>query len=267
MKRIDQRKERLGERFRELDTPLLVEWPGGRREALLFVLEEESADRRFSIHRLAHYCLDLAELFATDRVVPVVIFLRAGEVSRRLSLAGERHTYLRFEYLHCALGTLAYERDRDSDNLVARLNLPNMHYAAEDKLEVYAQAVRGLMTLEPDPEKRLKYADFVDIYAGLDDNELELYCERYPEEARSMSTFAERFVEKGRQEGRQEGRKEGRKEGRQEGEAQMLLRLLRLKFGVLPEEVQRRIESAEADALLALSERVLTANSIDEVFH
>ena len=78
-----------------------------------------------------------------------------------------------------------------------------------------------------------------------------------------MSTFAERFVEKGRQ----EGRKEGRKEGRQEGEAQMLLRLLRLKFGVLPEEVQRRIESAEADALLALSERVLTANSIDEVFH
>lgn len=70
-----------------------------------------------------------------------------------------------------------------------------------------------------------------------------------------MSTFAERFVEK------------GRREGRQEGEAQMLLRLLRLKFGVLPDEVQHRIESAEAEALLALSKRVLTADSIDEVFH
>jgi len=55
--REEQLKERLGERFRELDVPLLVEWPDGRREALLFVLEEETESRRFSIHRLAHYCL------------------------------------------------------------------------------------------------------------------------------------------------------------------------------------------------------------------
>jgi hypothetical protein len=76
--RQEQLKERLGERFRELDIPLLVEWPDGRRAALLFLIEEETDGRRFSIHRLAHYCLDLAELFAIERVVPVVIFLRAG---------------------------------------------------------------------------------------------------------------------------------------------------------------------------------------------
>ena len=40
--RQEQLQERLGERFRELDVPLLVEWPDGQREALLFVLEEES---------------------------------------------------------------------------------------------------------------------------------------------------------------------------------------------------------------------------------
>lgn len=34
--RQEQLKERLGDRFRELDTPLLVEWPDGRREAILF---------------------------------------------------------------------------------------------------------------------------------------------------------------------------------------------------------------------------------------
>ena len=33
--RQEQLKERLRERFRELDVPLLVEWPDGRREALL----------------------------------------------------------------------------------------------------------------------------------------------------------------------------------------------------------------------------------------
>lgn len=52
--RQEQLKERLGERFRELDVPLLVEWPDGRREALLFVLEEESRAGRFSIGRRRH---------------------------------------------------------------------------------------------------------------------------------------------------------------------------------------------------------------------
>lgn len=74
--RQEQLKNRLGDRFHELDVSLLVEWPDGKCEALLFVLEEETNPTRFSIHRLAHYCLDLAELFGTDRVVPVVIFLR-----------------------------------------------------------------------------------------------------------------------------------------------------------------------------------------------
>jgi len=58
--RQEQLKPRLGERFRELDVPLLVEWPDGRRAAVLFALEEQSEPRHFSIHRLAHYCLDLA---------------------------------------------------------------------------------------------------------------------------------------------------------------------------------------------------------------
>jgi hypothetical protein len=66
--RQEQLKDRLGDRFRELDVPLLVEWPNGNREAILFVIEEETQGNRFSIHRLAHYCLDLAELMETDRV-------------------------------------------------------------------------------------------------------------------------------------------------------------------------------------------------------
>jgi hypothetical protein len=49
--RQEQLQERLGEHFRDLDIPLLVEWPDGRRAALLFVLEEETEPRRFSIHR------------------------------------------------------------------------------------------------------------------------------------------------------------------------------------------------------------------------
>jgi hypothetical protein len=86
--RQEQLKERLGDRFRELDTPMLVEWSDGRREAILFVIEEETESSRFSIHRLGRYCLDLAELFQTDRVIPVVIFLNPGQRSGHLRLGG-----------------------------------------------------------------------------------------------------------------------------------------------------------------------------------
>jgi hypothetical protein len=58
-----------------------------------------------------------------------------------------------------------------------------------------------------------------------------------------------------------------RQEGRQEGEALILQRLMRLKFGELPEETRRRIESADADTLLTWSERILTAERIEDVIH
>ena len=69
-----------------------------------------------------------------------------------------------------------------------------------------------------------------------------------------------------REEGREEGRREGRQEGRQEGEARVVLRLLRLKFGSLEPEIEERVRSADADRLLEWGERVLTAESLQDVF-
>jgi hypothetical protein len=45
----------------------------------------------------------------------------------------------------------------------------------------------------------------------------------------------------------------------------VLLRLLTLKFGPLPEAVHARVASADADTLPRWSERVLTAESLNEV--
>jgi hypothetical protein len=52
--------------------------------------------------------------------------------------------------------------------------------------------------------------------------------------------------------------------GMETGEARILLRLLTLKFGPLPEAVQARVASADADTLLRWSERVLTAGTLGE---
>jgi hypothetical protein len=259
--RQEQLQERLGERFRELDVPLLVEWPDGRREAILFVVEEETEPARFSIHRLAHYCLDLSELMNTRRVVPVVVFLHAGDFPERLTLGGDAGTYLDFRFLAYALPRIPARDHFRSANLVARLNLPNMAYGPEEKLEVYASAVRGLADLEMDPERQLKYLDFIDIYAALDENERIVYRRRYPEEVAKMTRFAERFMEKGREEGREEGVKKGIRQG----EARMLLRQLSLRFGDLPLSAREQVESADADTLLRWSDRILTATTWEEV--
>ena len=57
----------------------------------------------------------------------------------------------------------------------------------------------------------------------------------------------------------------GMERGMERGEARMLLRLLRLKFGDLPEGLVLRVEAAEQAALLRWSERVLTAIRLEDV--
>jgi hypothetical protein len=215
--RQEQLKERLGDRFRELDTPLLVEWPDGRRAGLLFVIEEETRSSSFSIYRLARYCLDMAELMGTDRVIPVVIFLRPGDPQTTLRLGGAV-AYLEFRYLVCDLGRLPAKKYYDSANIVARLNLPNMAYSPEDRLAMYRAAQSGLARLEQNPEKQRKYFDFIDFYADLNEDEVSVYRMRYwvgkGEETMGLVSV---LKEEGRQEGFQQGIQQGVQQGVQQG--------------------------------------------------
>ena len=257
--RQEQLKSRLGDRYRELDVPLLVEWPDGRREALLFVLEEETDPGRFSIRRLAYYCLDLTELLNTDRVVPVVIFLRSSDaIPKRLQLGGDHYTYLDFTYVSCELARLDAELWLESNNLVARLNLPNMNWPPERKLEIYASAVRGLQEMEPDLDKQVKYLDFIDIYTALDNNEMHEYQERYPQETSKMSGLRERWVS--------EGMEQGLEQGIEQGERGLLYRLLTRRFGPLDPQTETRLQQASADDLERWADNILEARTLEEVF-
>ena len=273
--RQEQLKIRLGDRFHELDVPLLVQWPDGRREALLFVLEEDSDPTRFSIHRLAIYSATLAELYRTTRVVPVVIFLRASRnISQSLTLGSEQHAYLRFDYLACVLADTPAERWMDSDNLVARLNLPNMRWPAERRIELYAQAIRGLLSLEPDIERRLKYVDFVDIYAGLDDNERQPYAERYPQENGSMVGLKERWTQELKERltlevtesVTQKVMAQVSERLRRESVLAMLSRQLERRFGPLDPAVTERLQKASTPELEHWVDNIFDARTLDEVF-
>ena len=57
-------------------------------------------------------------------------------------------------------------------------------------------------------------------------------------------------------------------QGEQKGEIKFLLHLMEKKYGqgaVSP--WRQQIEQADSESLLSWSERILTANAIDEVFH
>ena len=66
-----------------------------------------------------------------------------------------------------------------------------MQFTDEQKIEVYAQAIKGLLALEPDWDKRAKYIEFIDIYAGLTDNELRRFQQQYPEVNDTMAGFVQ----------------------------------------------------------------------------
>jgi hypothetical protein len=142
--------------------------------------------------------------------------------------------------------------------LIARLCLNLMQWSQEQKLEVYARAVRGLITLEPDPEKQLKYIDFIDIYTALDDNEMEQYQEQYPQESDAMATLSERL--------RAEGMHLGMQQGMQQGEAIALKKLIRLKFGDLPGWAETQIASANTVQLETWLEAILNTGSLEALF-
>ncbi len=94
-------------------------------------------------------------------------------------------------------------------------------------------------------------------------------------------TIADQFREEGLRKGmtiaeqsREEGFKKGVDQGIAQGVAQgkithtveMLLRLLRKRFGDVPPTAEERIRTASIDRLDEWAERILTAATLDEVF-
>ncbi len=82
---------------------------------------------------------------------------------------------------------------------------------------------------------------------------------------RIMGWLTQPYFEKGKAEGRNEGRTEGRAEGRAEGEANILVRLLEKRFGVVSPRLRERILAADVATVEEWAERVLDAPDLQSV--
>lgn len=64
---------------------------------------------------------------------------------------------------------------------------------------------------------------------------------------------------------REEGVQQGRHQGLQQGRAELLIHMLAHRFGPLPTEVRQRLERADAEEIQVWADRVLDADSLDQV--
>ncbi len=76
----------------------------------------------------------------------------------------------------------------------------------------------------------------------------------------------EQGVQQGMQRGIQRGIQQGLQQGRLEGKAQLLIRLLNVRFGELPVSVIDRLLRADENTLDMWTEAVLSVDSLDAVF-
>ena len=88
--------------------------------------------------------------------------------------------------------------------------------------------------------------------------------------AERIDTWNEKLREEGMQQGiqqgMQQGMQQGRKQGMQEGRAEILLRLLRKRFGFVDQDTCDRIAAADAELLLEWTDRFMAAESLAGVF-
>ena len=96
-------------------------------------------------------------------------------------------------------------------------------------------------------------------------------AEALPEpEKETFMTAAQEWMLEGLEKGREEGLKQGLEKGRQEGAraalASMLLMQIRLRFRDVPSDVTARIEAATKPELERWIQRILTAETVDDLF-
>jgi len=125
-------EEQMTEGKQILDVPMRVRWRDGSREDLVILLEEETIPSRFNPERLLSYTVRVMRREGTRRALPIVICLNLA-----------------------SMDAAAYA---ESPNILARIMTVMMRYphTPEARVRVYGQAWKGILALEPDPDRQLE---------------------------------------------------------------------------------------------------------------
>ena len=203
-------------------------------------------------------------------VFPVVVFSHDSPKTEQpavFQMAFDDGEVLRFTYRVVQLNRLQWRAFVNTPNPVASALMAKMEIAERDRPRVKLECLRLLATLKVNPERMRLISGFVDTYLRLNKQESEEFNriaekELKPEEKESVMEI----VTSWQIEAREEGMREGLQAGRLEGQRQIVLKLLRVKFGPLPGHTVECVEKLDsADALESLSAKLFSAGTLEEL--
>ena len=239
--REEMKHQWLNDEGRELDIPMLIRFKSG--PAIISLIEHKGDKPTFSIYKVAHYMLDLAETYPKIPIVPILVFADSAkwrkDVKREIKIEVFGNTWLYFKYHKVKLKDMKASEALGSDNPVLHILSPLMDYPKEDRFKVAADAYLNLKR-QTDEVRFRKYMDFIDKYAKIKKGEkvelLDLLKHR-EEGIMLREALLEEGREEGLEKGREEGREEGREKGREECREEVICNLLQ--FGMEPDFVAK----------------------------
>ena len=204
------------------------------------------------------------EAYPLATVIPTVLFTRRvkwrKDVIRELQSRLVNREYLHFEY-HLVRLFDFYARDYyKNQNPIVKILMPRMNYTPEERPEVIRQAYLGLYQLVT-PMLFDEYVDFIDVYAGVQDQEREELYRTIVEKKEETAMLAQYIKEKGFNEGMEKGIQQGVVEGLLES-----IELgIGLRFGADGLELMAAVRQIrEVDRLKAVKETVKNARDLED---
>ncbi len=171
---------------------------------------------------------------------------------------------LRFRYMAIEMAPLDAEVYREGGGPVgAALSALMAQPKASDPVERRFSMMKQVAESELAALPKFLLVHIIAVYFELTAEEMQRYRrlvsrKEYRKVQEVELTWADKLIEQGRQEGRRVGLIEGKRE--------TLLRLLKAKFGPLPEATSSRVEALDSlDELDSYFERALKATSLEEL--
>lgn len=263
-----------GAGFAALDKEIFTDVnTGDRREADLVVKAKvKDSDAFFLIHvehqasrqssfaqRMFGYCAHLMERYSLP-VYPVAILTydkpRTVEpASYKVTIAGK--TIIQFEFTAIQLNQIPWRRFAQVRNPVACALMAKLDIPQSDRVRVKLECLRLLATLRLDPARTSLIGGFIDSYLELSARETALLTQELIElpgaEREATMEIVTSWEQRGIEKGIEQGILQGIEQGKAQGIERVVLRLIRKRFGTLPDALGSAVGHLSSDQLDSLA--------------
>jgi hypothetical protein len=260
----------------------------GRDTCFLIHVEHQASKQGDFARRMFVYFARLHEKYGLP-IVPIALFSydapKTPEPDFYAVSLPDGAEVLRFTYRTVQLNRLTWRDFLRHENPIAAALMAKMDIAPAERPQVKLECLRLLATLKLDPARMQLISGFVDTYLRLTPAEEAKFetelAELSPPEKEGVMELTTSWMERGiaqglqqgltqgllqgRAEGLQHGLEQGMERGLRQGEAAVTLRLLKRRFGVLPETVTARIATLSLERLEALADALLDFAAPDDL--